>query len=138
MKTLVICFALALGLQAKAANCPDPADLLAAVQTEGNTTITQDLADSCQESVQLALACQSKDQALYNKSLAIAAKVQCEYELIRQRNDSAPKTKGFKSALSRYHDLRYECGKLIKSEVGQELCKAESGRLVLKYFNNLK
>lgn len=138
MKTLIICFALAIGLQAKAANCPDPIDLLAAVQTEGNTTITQDLTDNCQDSVHMAIACQTKEHQIYNKSLAIAAKVQCEYEMIRQRNDSAPKEKGFKSALSRYHDLRYECGKVIKSEVRQELCKAESARLVLNYFNKLK
>lgn len=138
MKKMLLVSMLLVSTHAFADFCPEADVVMNSVKTEGNMTITQDLSDSCKKSVQIAKSCGQQDNVEYSLRLATAAKVQCEYELMRKRDNNvsaaAGKTSKFRTSFSRYLDLRYSCEQKQKSGVAQELCKAESARLVLTYL----
>lgn len=138
LKSFLVAVAFILTAQAQASSCPDPISFLGSVKIEGNMTVSQDLTETCQESVQMALECKQDGSDDYNHKMALAARVQCEYDLIRLRANSSVQPQKFRSAFSRYQDLKYSCRKLAKSEAAKEYCQAESAKLVLTYFKDAK
>jgi hypothetical protein len=110
-------------------NCPPPDEVIEKVQERGNVTTLIYLSDSCEGSFRMASICQQEGMDEYNRRLALAAQKQCEGEFYRK---DMINSKSGRNIISRYIDLKYQCGQLRKnSDTEISMCRAEAARFMM-------